>query len=109
MKVEEVKTYYQETKDSILKPITHTYATVYELGFLPVLKHIIGKNSDEFREQLHARNMEMVLTVHRQILSGKKPFAIAGAAHYIGEMGMQVLMKQMGYKIRRVICEEPRK
>lgn len=66
-----------------------------------------NSSSPKMKMAMNRRNEEMVESTDRLIRAGKKPFAIAGAAHFAGETSMLKLMEQRGYTVTQVICEEP--
>ncbi len=102
---QQMKSYFIETQ---VKPVSTVLPNAYELGYLPLIKGLSGRYSEERRNQMNARNMEMALSIINLISNGKKPFAIAGAAHFGGDMGIDSLLTKLGYSVRQVLCEEPR-
>lgn len=99
---------YQSMKESHERR-AQLAAEMLEMGYQEVVDEQFASNStQEKREMLFRRNMEMALTTDRLIRRGYKPFCLPGLFHFAGEDGMQKLMEKMGYTVTQIICEEPR-
>ncbi|MBX9720812.1 MAG: TraB/GumN family protein [Candidatus Obscuribacterales bacterium] len=59
------------------------------------------------RANLIERNRNMAIKIDEFMRSGKKHFCIAGAMHMAGPSSIVAFLKQAGYKVERLIVEEP--
>lgn len=97
---------YEELKKVFEKQICGSNAEILEMGFIQLLED--PSQAEEEKQMMARRNMQMAMTTDRLIREGKTPFSIAGAGHFTGPSSIPTFMRQMGYKVQQVICEEPR-
>ena len=99
--------HYFEFKNYMLKKICGYYPLVLETGYIKALDGDRQRHSKAMKAEMISRDMEMAMTTHKLIRSGKKPFSIEGGEHLVGEKSMIQMMRDMGYTVTQIICEEP--
>ena len=99
---------FQEFEAAFEQAVCKRFPEILEMGITEVLEPQADGKTKEHKEAMNLRNMEMTLTTHQLIRSGKIPFSIAGVNHFVGKDGMNKLMEKLGYKVQQIICEEPR-
>jgi len=100
---------YLAFKQSLLKQVSHDFPFILETGCIKAVEGaFLNGQSETKRVAMNARNMEMAMNTHLLITQKKKPFSIAGAAHFAGEKSMIKYMEDLGYTVTQIICEEPK-
>lgn len=99
---------YMQLKNTIEKDVCGFYPLLFETGYIKGFDKFCHEDSKPIKEAMYGRNMEMVISTHKLIRQGKIPFCIAGAAHFAGDKSMLIMMRDQGYTVTQVICEEPR-
>jgi uncharacterized protein YbaP (TraB family) len=90
------------------KPYLQKMTDTMESGDLDALEVEYLADRDPLqRDNLIQRNRNMALKIDEFIKSGKRHFCIAGAMHMAGPSSILSFLKQSGYKVERLIVEEP--
>jgi hypothetical protein len=77
----------------------------WEKGDLDWIEHLVlGSATPEQVSDpvIFARNQDMAAGIERLIAQDKRPFVAVGAAHMIGDQGLPNLLRQRGYRVRRI-------
>lgn len=81
---------------------------IMEIGDLDALEVLYLADRDPLSQaNLIQRNRNMAIKIDEFMKSGKRHFCIAGAMHMAGPSSIVSLLKQTGYKVERLIVEEP--
>lgn len=99
---------YTRFKNSIVKEICERYPLILETGYIKALENSLIRDSKAMKEAMYRRNLEMCMKTDKLIRKKMIPFSIAGAAHFAGDKSMIEIMRNLGYTVTQIICEEPK-
>ena len=89
------------------KPVLQKWTDLMEAGDLDALEAEYLAEGELKRQKVVQRNQNMASKIDEFMKSGKRHFCVAGAMHMAGPSSILSFLKQYGYKVERVIVEEP--